>query len=32
MEYSEFIKQIKKVNGPREFKITNSFSIRGAYR
>lgn len=32
MEYSEFLKQVKKVNGKRTPKITNSFSIKGAYK
>lgn len=32
MEYTEFLKQVKKVNNKRTFKITNSFSIRGAFK
>jgi hypothetical protein len=32
MEYSEFLKQVKKVSSSRTFKITNSFSIKGAYK
>lgn len=32
MEYSEFLKEIKKVNEPREFKITNSIKLRNAYK
>jgi hypothetical protein len=31
MEYSEFLKEIKKVKGSRTFKVTNSFSIKKAY-